>query len=219
MSLGTYYSNGGSARSTIIEDVIDYFKLDVEVKLKSDTPNYTDLFPLGKTPAFITSDGVKFHELLAVLPYVLKLAGKEGEGLLGKTEIEKTLVMSFLSFINTDLMSAAVKPYLVSIGYIPYDEAVISQALKDSYSYLKYLDDILAKSKYFTNSEAPNMADFYFVKFLCMLSNDLYSEECAAKFPHVNNLIQDVANNFELSKKVKGTKPTPNKLSFDAISK
>lgn len=219
MSLGTLYSNGSSPRSTIVEDVIDYFKLDLEVKLKANTPNYTDLFPLGKTPAFITPDGVKFHEVLAVLPYVLNLAGKEGQDLLGKTDIEKTLVMSFLSFFNTDLMSAAVKPFLVSVGYLPYDEATISQALKDSDSYLKYLDDILTKSKYFTNNEAPNIADFFFVRFFCMLSDNLYSNECAAKFPHVNNLIQDVANNFELSKKVKGTKPTPNKLSFDAISK
>ncbi|OWB80194.1 hypothetical protein B5S32_g4451 [[Candida] boidinii] len=219
MSLGTLYLNATSPRSTIFQDVVNYLKLDLEVKLQSDTPNYTELFPLGKTPAFITPENVKFHELLAVLPYVLNHAGKEGQDLLGKNEIEKAQVMSFLSFFNMDLMTAATKPFLTLIGYMPYNEAVITQSLKDLDVCFTYLDGILAKSKYFTNSEAPNIADFFFVRLMSMLSKSLYSEECVAKFPHIGKLVEDVANNFEFTKSLKGIKPNPNTVTFDAFSK
>ena len=73
MSQGTLYIMEISPRSSILVDLIKYFKLDIEIDANTQSESFIKKFPLGKTPAFVGAKGFQLTETIAIANYFLSL--------------------------------------------------------------------------------------------------------------------------------------------------
>ena len=62
-----------SPRSSILVDLIKYFKLDIEIDANTQSESFIKKFPLGKTPAFVGAKGFQLTETIAIANYFLSL--------------------------------------------------------------------------------------------------------------------------------------------------
>lgn len=69
MSVGTLYTSEISPRAKLLEALVKYFKLDVDVVDTKDFAQFAELFPLKKVPAFVDAKGYKLSELIAIAYY------------------------------------------------------------------------------------------------------------------------------------------------------
>ena len=90
MSQGTLYIMEISPRSSILVDLIKYFKLDIEIDANTQSESFIKKFPLGKTPAFVGAKGFQLTETIAIANYFLSLI--PNQKLLGKT-IKNMLIL------------------------------------------------------------------------------------------------------------------------------
>ncbi|GME66916.1 unnamed protein product [[Candida] boidinii] len=206
MSSGTIYLLDGSPRSDIIRDLVNYFNIDIDLRSSKVAPEFAALFPLKKSPALVTPYDVKIHQLLAILPYLYKICPK-CEKLLGSTEEEKALVTMFMSFFNSDFGETAIGVVLPCSGRgIFYGPSVA--ALRDKFDAQgQYLNDILQHSRYLTNNYEPNLADFFGVRVFKFSRYYLFDKDFAERYPHVAKWVDDVANNYQFTKAIRGLKP------------
>ena len=98
MSQGTLYIMEISPRSSILVDLIKYFKLDIEIDANTQSESFIKKFPLGKTPAFVGAKGFQLTETIAIANYFLSLI--PNQKLLGKT-IKNMLILLNMFFIES----------------------------------------------------------------------------------------------------------------------
>ena len=66
MSQGILYVLKLSPRSSILTDLIKYYKLDIEISTDTESESFIEKFPLRKTPTFIGNDGFQLTETIAI---------------------------------------------------------------------------------------------------------------------------------------------------------
>lgn len=89
-----------SPRSSFIQKLIE--KNGLNVKIETDkTDQFNSHFPLGKRPALLTANDEPLTETIALAYY---LVGQTPY--FGKSSLEKAQVMSWLSYINMEVMKA-----------------------------------------------------------------------------------------------------------------
>lgn len=110
-------------------------------------------FPFGKVPAMETPEG-PIYESNAVAQYI---ASRKPE-LLGKNAYEQSLVTQFLMSEGTELAPTAAKVIYPLLGYMSYEAAQWSQAVKELLAKLKIYDAILQPRTYLVG-ESITVAD------------------------------------------------------------
>lgn len=104
MTFGTLYYHPDYARSNWLVALGDYLDIEIKGKIASDSPEFAKLFPLRKTPAFITPDGFKLTESLAIAFYIINKSSNPDFA--GKTVEEKATNWRWYSFITSDMVGA-----------------------------------------------------------------------------------------------------------------
>lgn len=82
-------------------------------------------FPLGKVPAFETADGKYLTESNAIAYHV------SNDQLRGKSNLEKSEVLSFLSFADNELLPAVHAWVFPTIGIVQYQKNNVERAKQD----------------------------------------------------------------------------------------
>lgn len=162
MSQGTLYIHPRSPRSTWLNQLTEDLKLNITIKDISAS-EFKELFPLGKTPAFIDESGFKLTETPFVFLYLISLA--DNSKLAGSNEKEKANVGQWLNFYNQDVIEAFVA-YMQS-----QDDESKEKALKKIAYYYEYIDNTLSTKKWLVGNEI-TIADIYLQK--CFKSSVAY---------------------------------------------
>lgn len=142
MVSGTLYVFSISPRSIWLPALASYCGHTIKAVQHNEDPNFKTLFPLGKTPAFISDDGEKITEMVAIIEYfVLNAEDETKADFTGKTKTERVEYLRWMSFFNSDVIDALVK-----IAWSP-DEASKKQGHELFAKYATYVENILAEGK------------------------------------------------------------------------
>jgi elongation factor 1-gamma len=183
MSFGTIYDYPFSPRSNWISSLAKYLELDVKTVIAAETADFAKLFPLKKCPAFISSDGFKLTEMIAIIIYFISNS-KSKKDFAGSTDKEKALNLRWLSFINSDYINAA------SIVLKAQSDEEKQKGIEAITNYSKYIDNELANTKYFASNENIFAVDvFAYQVFSCLprFGIDL------ASYPNISSFLTNVS--------------------------
>lgn len=183
MSFGTIYNYPASPRSNWMKALADYLELDVKTVIAAESPDFAELFPLKKCPAFLSSDGFKLSEMIAIIMYFVSNS-KSRNDFAGLTDKEKALNLKWLSFINSDGINAAVVVFKAQSDEEKQKgvEAIMNNA--------KYIDNELAKTKYLASNEKIFVADIFAYKFLSTLP--MFGIDFAS-YPNISAFLTNVS--------------------------
>ena len=122
MSQGILYVLKLSPRSSILTDLIKYYKLDIEISTDTESESFIKLFPLRKTPTFIGNDGFQltgnnshWYLFLSMIP---------NHDLLGDNDQEFASIIRFLSMLNQEGAMSWVGAFFRLSGRLPYNKEV-----------------------------------------------------------------------------------------------
>lgn len=142
MVSGTLYILNIAPRSAWLPTLASYCGHTVKAMEAKDDPNFKSIFPLGKTPAFISDDGEVVTEMLAIVEYFIINATDESKAeFAGKTKTERVQHLRWMSFLNSDLIMAFVKIVF------PRDEATKEEGITLFEKYASYIEGELATGK------------------------------------------------------------------------
>lgn len=153
MTSGTLYYNPKYPRGNWLPAFAKFLGLDIDAKYNADSPEFAELFPLKKVPAFITSEGLIITEVMAIAYYFVDKANKVEE-ICGKTPEQRAVDIKWFSFFNTDIVDAIVAVWLEK------DESKKLEKKAKADGYYQYIDDELKNSKYL-GGDKPLLCDFY----------------------------------------------------------
>ncbi|KAG7847904.1 hypothetical protein KL941_002083 [Ogataea angusta] len=186
---GVIYCLPGSPRSSLFPQLIKYTGLDIEVKDPS-AACFAENFPLKKCPAYEQNDGFKLTETLAILKYLVdQVPGKYNW--FGKTKQEEAKVWQWLSFVNSDYVSALCDWALPSFGVLPYDKQRIERGVASLDKLTSLLEDQLHKTKYLAGDEA-TLADIYAIQAVKVCYGSLWEESWVKEHPAVARWVQQL---------------------------
>ncbi|XP_014212858.1 elongation factor 1-gamma [Copidosoma floridanum] len=106
------------------------------------TEEFLKKFPLGRVPAFETSDNQYISESNAIAYYVAN------EQLRGKTESEQAQVIQWMSFADSEVLPASSAWVFPLLGIMPYNKHNVETAKEDVHKVLKYLNEYLQQKTY-----------------------------------------------------------------------
>ncbi|VEU20519.1 DEKNAAC101394 [Brettanomyces naardenensis] len=195
---GTIYIYPGSPRSALLEPLVKYLNLDIEVLDKND-PNFLKAFPLHKAPSFLSKDGWKLHEVLAVLEYLVSLKPDDKYKFFGEGKRERAQVFQWLSFTNTDFLTATGTYAFRS----PTPEAKAA-ALVVVERNVDEFEQQLKKTPYLVGSQA-TLADLFAANFFAK-ARAPFDKAWFAKHPALEKWFKKIADTDPvLSPVLKGT--------------
>ena len=140
MTFGTLYYHPDYARSNWLVALGDYLGLTIEGKVAADSTEFPESFPLKRTPAFISSDGFKLTESLAIAFYIVNSSSKPE--IAGKTVQEQANNWRWYSYLTSDMVN-----HVGSIYFAKTEEEKAS-AVETMNKNLEYIDNRLSDSKF-----------------------------------------------------------------------
>lgn len=181
MSLGTLYYNPPYARSNWLLELAEYLGVSLEGKVAPESPEFPELFPLQKTPAFISPSGFKLTESLAIVYYMIHKSTKPDFA--GVTDEERATNWRWYSFITADMT------ILVTAVLLAKTEQDKQEAITKIKQLLKYFDDSVSNSKYLTGSTI-YVCDI-FAKCYFMMLKDLVMDY--DEYSNITRYLDDVS--------------------------
>lgn len=159
--IGKLYTYPNNPRAFKALLAAKYLGLEIEVPqfqmgVDNKKPEFLKKFPLGKVPAFETSDGGHIFESNAIAHYVA--AYKKDSTLLGQTPLEQALVQTFINLTVNEIAPAASTWIYPLLGFVPYNKQNTDKAIEDVKRVLGVLDQVLADKTYLVG-ESVTMAD------------------------------------------------------------
>lgn len=129
------------------------------IKIEQEKTNeYLSTFPLHKRPALLFENGDTLTETIAIAQYF----GNESP-YMGKDKLGKTKVLSWLSFVNTDMVQG-----IISMFQSGENLQSLKKASESIVSNLAYLENIFKNKKYLVG-DSETAADLYLMYFLDLL--------------------------------------------------
>lgn len=130
MSQGTLYVNT-LPRGILPKALIKALNLDITVADADTSEEFAKYFPLKKVPAFVGPNGAKLTEVIAITYYFINLSEDEEikSTLLGADIEEQAQVLRWMSFSNSDLVSAFIGAFLPIVGKLPYNKKQVETSL------------------------------------------------------------------------------------------
>ena len=162
MTFGTLYYNPDYARSNWLVALGNYLGLSIEGKVASDFPEFPELFPLKRTPAFISSNGFKLTESLAIVFYIISSSSKPEFA--GRTVKEQANNWRWYSYFTSDMVN--------SVGSILYaktkeEKAAATQTINQN---LDYINNSLSNSEFLVGDNIL-VCDIFARSFFTMLEH------------------------------------------------
>lgn len=168
MALGTLYYNPSFPRGSWLVPLAKYLQLEITTKNSAESAEFPSLFMLKKTPAFISENGFKLTEMIAIALYFVQKSDKKEFA--GVTDEEKAIQVKWLSFFNSDVITSAFALVRAST-----EEEKLRCSAKFEAN-LALVDDQLSKTK-FLSGETPLVSDmFAYVLFTALKDYNLRIE-------------------------------------------
>lgn len=187
----TLYCFETSPRSFILRDLVNYFKLDVEVETER-TEEFENSFPIGKRPAFKGEKGFKLHEFWAIFQYLVTLLSKDQlKNFYGKNVKEVAQVNKWISFFNSDVPGSFFGPFLMIRGASPYNKKALDENLAKFDKYADVIDARLAEFTYLA-TERVTFADFFAASMLSIGFATILGKPWAKKYPNITRWFNTV---------------------------
>ncbi|SCU77485.1 LAMI_0A01310g1_1 [Lachancea mirantina] len=130
MSLGTLYANS-RIRCRVPKGLVQHLKLDVKIVApEDDKVTFEKKFPLDRVPDFVGADGFKLTECIAIMYYLVESSGKGKviSKLLGETLQDRSQILRWLSFSNSELLPQTVNVFRPLLGLSPYNKKSVDEA-------------------------------------------------------------------------------------------
>ncbi|XP_064466518.1 elongation factor 1-gamma-like [Ornithodoros turicata] len=186
MADGTLYTWKDNFRAQKVLIAAEYSKARIEVCCEApdfvfgDTNHsatFLQKFPLGKVPAFETTDGHTLTEANAIAYYVAN------DQLRGKNLVDQARVIQFLSFADNEILPPACTWVFPCLGAMQYNKQATERAKDDVKKILAYLNSHLLTRTYLVG-ERVTLADI--AVFTALLSLYKLVLEPAFRKPYVN---------------------------------
>jgi elongation factor 1-gamma len=156
------------------------------------TPEFLAKFPMGKIPAFESTDGVTIFESDAIAQYAAE-SGPLADQLMGSNAAERAHVRQWICFNNNELQEHLLHLARWRMGYRPYDEKVEVQALEGLNRALAALETSL-KGKAWVAGTKLSLADISLASCLVFGYKLVIDDEIRPKYPNVLSHFKRVVN-------------------------
>ncbi|XP_014242460.1 elongation factor 1-gamma [Cimex lectularius] len=193
MASGTLYTYPDNFRAYKVLVAAQYGGGNVKVApgfvfgTTNKTPEFLKKFPLGKVPAFETSDNQYLTESNAIAYYV------SSDQLRGGNAVEKAQVVQWLSYADNEVLpvvSTWVFPYM---GMLNFDKKVVNGAKNDMTELLNKLNSYLLTKTYLVG-ERVTLADVVMACTLLNAYQHVFDPTYRAAFKNVNRWFLTVVN-------------------------
>lgn len=149
------------------------------------TEAFLKKFPLGKVPAFETSDGKYLTESNAIAYYVAN------EQLRGKTDIERASIFQWCGFADSEILPPSCAWIFPLLGIMPYNKQTIEVAKEDVKRALTTLNSHLLTRTYVVG-ERITLADICLAMTLLHLYEYVLEPNLRKPYQNVNRWFQTV---------------------------
>ncbi|KAI8982542.1 hypothetical protein BDB01DRAFT_843428 [Pilobolus umbonatus] len=180
-TIKTYANNPRVAKAEIAAAYNGFeFKIE-EFDLANRTPEFFAKFPMGQVPAFESAE-VNLFESSAIAYYAA--AKKEDSSLLGKTAVEKALIIQWVLFAENELIGQSYKWITPHMGFTPYLKPNVDAAFTNFKRALGALDKVLLTKTYLVGNEV-TFADICVVTSIVPAFTYMLNKENRAEFKNV----------------------------------
>ncbi|XP_046849796.1 elongation factor 1-gamma-A-like [Xenia sp. Carnegie-2017] len=196
MATGTLYTYKDNFRAYKILIASQYSgtKITVSPNFKLGETNkskdFLEKFPLGKVPAFETSDGTCIFESNAIAKYV-----SNGQ-LKGNNEKDCALIQQFVSFADNEILPSAATWVFPTYGIMQYNKQATEKAIEEIKKCLGYLNGHLL-TRTFLVGERITLADITVACNLLMLYKQVLEPEFRSPYGNVNRWFTTLINQPE----------------------
>ncbi|XP_058795494.1 elongation factor 1-gamma [Phymastichus coffea] len=172
------------------------------------SPDFLKKFPLGKVPAFETSDGKYITESNAIAYYVAN------DQLRGKSDLEHAQVMQWLSFADSEILPASSAWVFPLLGIMPYNKQNVEAAKDDVKKTLTFLNDYLLTRTYLVG-ERISLADISMAMTLLYLYQYILEPSLRKPYTNVNRWFQTIINQPQVIAVIGAFKLADKTLEYD----
>merc|ERR1712091_107517 len=157
MAAGTLYTYPDSFRAQKILIAAEYSGTKINVPpftvgKDNKTAEFLKKFPLGKVPAFETSDGKYMYESNAIAYYV------SNDQLLGNNKFDSAMIQQYVNFADQEILPAAATWVYPTLGLMQYHKQSTDKAMEDTKKFMTVLNNTLL-TKTFLVGERVTLAD------------------------------------------------------------
>lgn len=192
MSQGILYVLKFSPRSTVLTDLIKYYKLDIEISTDTESDSFIKQFPLRKTPTFIGNDGFQLTETIAIGIYFLSMIPIHN--LLGDNDQEYASIIRFLSMLNQEGAMSWAGAFFRLSGRLPYNKEIIDEHLIMLNTIGQILDTRFIDGSDYLVGDKISYADLYGVKLFGIALYTLLGEPFLKKYPNFAKWFKRASN-------------------------
>jgi elongation factor 1-gamma len=214
MAAGTLYTYPDSFRAQKILIAAEYSGAKINVPSftvgkDNKTAEFLKKFPLGKVPAFETSDGKYLYESNAIAHYV------SNEQLLGTNKIDAALIQQYVNFADQEILPPAATWVFPTLGLRQYHKPATDQAMEDIKKCMTVLNNALL-TRTFLVGERVTMADIAVCCNLVLLYKQVMEPSFRAPFGNVNRWFMTVINQPQFKKVLGDVKLCEHMAKFDS---
>ncbi|ORY13868.1 hypothetical protein BCR34DRAFT_672790 [Clohesyomyces aquaticus] len=195
MSFGKIYSYKGNPRTTPLLAVAKENGLAIEFvptePSKGVSPEYLKLNKLGRVPTFQGADGYVLSECIAIAVYLT--SQNEKTALLGKTKQDYASILRWMSFANTDVLSALGGWFRPIIGRDPYNKKNVDESQKAALKAVHTFEEHLMTHTYLVG-ERLTLADIFATGILARGFQYFFDKAWRAENPNVTRWYETVFN-------------------------
>jgi len=172
------------------------------------TEDFLKKFPLGKVPAFETSDGKYLTESNAIAYYVAN------DQLRGNTDELRAQVIQWFGFADSEILPASSAWVFPLLGIMPYNKVNVENAKEDIKKVMTYLNNYL-QSKTYLVGERLTLADISVAMTMLYLYQYILEPNLRKPYQNVNRWFETVMNQPQVVAVVGNFKMADKTLEFD----
>lgn len=166
-------------------------------------------FPLGKVPAFESSDGQYLTESNAIAFYVAN------EELRGKSAADKAQILQFIAFADNDIVPATCVMVYPCMGIIAQNKVAEQKSQEDLKKVFNYLNQHLL-TRTFLVGERVSLADIAVFTAVLPLYKMILEPNCRKAYGNVNRWFETLLNQAPVQSVVGKVKLCEKTAQFDA---
>ncbi|TIA61905.1 eEF1-gamma domain-containing protein, partial [Aureobasidium pullulans] len=194
-SFGKLYTYPGNPRTTALLAVAKANSLNLDIvhtePAKGVETEYLKLNKLGKVPTFEGADGYVLTECIAIAIYLT--SQNEKTTLLGKTKQDYASILRWMSFANTEVLTALGGWFRPLIGRDPYNKKSVDTAQEATAKAVGALEDHFLVNTYLVG-ERLTLADIFAAGIISRGFQYFFDKEWRSNNPNVTRWFETVTN-------------------------
>jgi len=214
MAAGTLYTYPDSFRAQKILIASEYSGTKINVPpftvgKDNKTAEFLKKFPLGKVPAFETSDGKYIYESNAIAYYV------SNDQLLGNNKFDSAMIQQYVNFADQEILPAAATWVYPTLGLMQYHKQSTDKAMEDTKKFMTVLNNTLL-TKTFLVGERVTLADIAVCCNLVLLYKQVMDPSFRNAYGNVNRWFVTCINQPQFKKVFGEVKLCEQMAKFDS---